>query len=120
MDRGRRGSEYVCEGEEGKGGGGVWEDLLGITPHLVDPGNEGTILVRPHVHKITCRGTRSQYRHMGHGCHTLPPSPPPPLPPTQLEAVIINTVLFIVGTPSLRVWHGRLHILEKHNDVTMR
>ena len=44
----------VCERVEREGGGG-WEGLLGVTPHFVDPGNEGTILVGPHIHKITCR-----------------------------------------------------------------
>jgi len=28
--------------------------LLGVSPHLVDPRNEGALLVRAHVHKVTC------------------------------------------------------------------
>ena len=94
---------------------GGWEGLLGVTPHLVDSGNEGTILVRPHVHKITCHGPRSQDHHMR---RTWVYQPHPQL--TQLEAVIINTVLLIVGTPSLRVRHSCLYVLVEHNDVTMR
>ena len=84
------GGEYVCvcvrgwrgrgerEGGEGgeREGGGGWEGLLGVTPHLVDPGNEGTILVRPHIHKITWAEITIPSHETYMGLPTTPPNLP--------------------------------------------